>query len=257
MNRQWFGGVIVIMAAASAVVAPSAVVAVGGTSVYINGTKASSRVKMISGVAYVPLADVAKAYSSQVNKRPDGDFDLGPAGGAYQVGKYQGKQGQEVFTGQYRFSVTAVEEARSYTTKYKARQDTIEAESPSNKLVIVSCRIKNGMRTKQSLLMTVGGNYGSPNTALTTQDEQSLPPINWHGDSGTGGVDVMEDLHAPAGINILPGAARNVNLVFLVPKDTQIKDLIFCLTPYDQYSEGDKKKFTDVRISLNPPTGSQ
>ena len=154
--------------------------------------------------------------------------------------------------------VTAVEEAQSYTTKYKANQDTITADNPGNKLVIVSCRVKNGLPTKQSLLVAVGGRYGAPDTALTTQDEQSFPPMNWHGNDSTGGVDVLEDLHAPGGINILPGAARNINLVFLVSKDTKIKDLIFCLTPYDEYSaDPAKRKFTDVRIALNPVGGTQ
>ncbi len=225
--------------------------AAGGNSVYINGTKASDRVRTISGVAYVPLADVAKAYGGQVTKRPDGDWEIGAAGGAYQVGKYQGKIGQEVFTGQYRVSVIKVEEVTSYTTKYKRYPATLTLENPGNKMIVVSCRVKNGLPTKQSLLVSVGGSYGSPNTALTTTDEQSFPPMPWHGDAGTGGVDVFEDLTAPAGINILPGAARNINLVFAIPKDTQPKDLIFCVTPYGEYSKGDKKKFTDVRISLN------
>lgn len=251
MKKQWFGGLVVLSAVASAA-AFAAGSGSGGTSVYINGAKASSQVRMINGTAYVPLVDIAKAYGSQVGKRPDGDYEIGPAGGAYEVGKHRGKLGQEVFTGQFRFSVTRVEETASYTTKYKTRQDTLTTDNPGNKLVVVSCRIKNGVPAKQSLIMTVGGNYGSPDTALTTTDEQSFPPINWHGDSGTGGVDVHEDLHAPTGIDLLPGAARNVNLVFLVPKNTKPKDLIFCLTRYDEWTKGDKKKFTDVRVSLNP-----
>ena len=250
MKTQWFRGATVASVAA---VAAGAVLAAGGTGVYVNGAKASNRVRVISGTPYVPLADVARAYGAQVGRRADGDYEIIPAGGANQVGKYQGKQGQEVFTGQFKFSVVSVQEARTYSTKYKAYPATIEAESASNKLIIVSCRIKNGMPTKQSLIVSVGGKYGSPDTALTTQDEQSIPPINWHGDSGMGGVDVGEDLHAPSGINLLPGAARTINLVFLVGKDIMPKDLIFCLTPYDEWTK-DKKRFTDVRISLNPPT---
>lgn len=245
MNKYLVGGF-------AAVTAATAVFAVsGGTSVYVNGTLASSRVRTISGTAYVPLADVAKAYGGQVSKRPDGDYELGAAGGAYQVGKYTGKIGQEVFTGKFRFSVTKVEETKSYTTKYKARQETLDTENPSQKIVVVSCRIKNGLPTTQKLLMTVGGNYGSPNTALATDDEQSYPPSSWHG-SSEAGIDVHEDDHAPMGAVILPGAARVVNLLFLVPTDAKPKDLIFSLTPYDQYSAGDKKQFTDVRISLTP-----
>jgi hypothetical protein len=245
MNKQWVGGIMVLGVVATAAFAA------GGNSVYINGTKASDRVKTISGVPYVPLADVAKAYGGQVTKRPDGDWEIGASGGAYQVGNFQGKMGQEVFTGQFRVSVTGVQEVQSYTTKYRMNPYTITVENPNNKLVVVTCRIKNGLPTKQSLIMSVGGNYGTPNTALTTTDEQSFPPVVWRGDTSMGGVDVLEDMTTPSGITILPGAARIVNFVFLVAKDIQPKDMIVCLTPYDQWTKGDKKKFTDVRISLN------
>ena len=245
MKHQILGGLI----AATAITATA--FCAGGTAVYVNGTMASSRVKVINGTAYVPLADMAKAYSVQVNKRSDGDFDLGAAGGAYQVGKYQGKIGQEVFTGQYKFSVVSVEEVKSYTTKYRASQETLATENPGQKIVVVACRIKNGTPTTQKLLMTVGGNYGSPNTALTTADEQSFPPSTWHG-SSEAGIDVHEDDRAPVGAIILPGAARLVNLLFMIPTDAKPKDLVFSLTPYDEYAKGDKKKFTDVRIALNP-----
>ncbi len=247
MKKKWMGVFIIVTGVATAAIAA------GGTSVYLNGTKASTRVRMISGAAYVPLADVAKAYDAQVVKRADGDFEIIAAGGANQVGKYQGKIGQEVFTGQYKFSVGSVEEVPSYATKYRTRQDIITTDNPSQKLVVVHCRIKNGTPVRQMLLMTVGGKYGSPNTALTDTDEQSYKPMSWHGNESYGGVDVHEDATAPAGTAIIPGAACNVNLIFLVPKDTKPKDLVFSITPYSEYSKGDQKKFTDVRISLNTP----
>ena len=246
--KHWSIGVGAVVCAAGAAFAA------GGTSVYINGTKASSRVKTISGIAYVPLADVARAYGSQVNKRGDGDFDIVPAGGANQVGKYQGKMGDDVFTGKFRFAVTKVEDTKSYTTKYKTNQETLTAPNSNERIIVVTCRIKNGTPTRQDLLMSVGGRYGSPNTALTTTDEQSLPPSTWHG-SDTAGIDVREDKFAPVGITILPGAARIFNLLFVLPNDTQPKDLIFSVTPYDEYAN-QTKKFTDVRISLNAPTPS-
>ena len=224
--------------------------AAGGSGVYINGTLASKRVRVIEGVAYLPLADVAKATGTQLVKRPDGDFELTVAGGANQVGRFQGKLGEEVFTGQFKVSVLSVEEPTSYTTQYLSRSHKITPESPNQKLVVVHCRLKNGMTTRQKLLMAVGGTYGAPDTALTDTNGQSYAPINWQGNTFSG-VDVHDDEQQPLGTLLLPGAATPVNLVFLVPKDTQPKDLIYCVTLYDQYAKAEKKKFVDVRISLN------
>src|SRR5687767_10535052 len=74
-------------------------------SLRINGQVASNDVRMIGGKAYVPVSDVAKAFGLNVNKI-GGGYELSNEGGAGQLqAKGNGKIGQEVFSGKWRFQV--------------------------------------------------------------------------------------------------------------------------------------------------------
>lgn len=198
---------------------------------------------MINGEAYVPVADVARALGQTVSKRPDG-FAIAAAGGANQLGSRQGKIGDVVFTGEFRFQVLDVQLVPSYTSRFAQRPFTTEATG-AEQLAVVTCRVKNGTKTRQELVYDIG-RYGGPNTALTDTDEHSYLP--WNGGAGLP-YDVHRDEGAPVGAYLLPGAAQDFAIVFSIPQSATPKDLVFSLLKYDDRIDN-VKKAVDVRISL-------
>lgn len=208
-------------------------------SLYINGVAASNDVRIIHGKAYVPLADIARALNMVVVQK-DGRCELTMAGGANQIAnKNTGKLGEEIFTGQWRFKVLGVERVNSYNRKFSERNKIIEAKT-GNELIIVSCRVKNGTKQKDELVFE---EWDGNNTCLTTADEESWRPTDY---------DVRETEYSPVGAEFIPGAAINFNIVFQVPKDTAVKDLIFTALRYNYRASFDQKnvRSTDIRISL-------
>ncbi|HEX8237583.1 MAG TPA: hypothetical protein VF600_16620 [Abditibacteriaceae bacterium] len=67
-----------------------------------NGKVASTSVRVIDGKAYVPLSDVATSLGMAVVKN-GGDYEIKKAGGANQVGNMNGKVGDVLFDGKWRF----------------------------------------------------------------------------------------------------------------------------------------------------------
>lgn len=234
MNHRIFAVGIALSLAATVAIAQ------GGAKLFINGKLVSSKIKVIDGVPYVPVADVAKGQELQLVKRPDG-YSLMPAGGANQLaGKYEGKIGQRLFTGQYGLTVTKVENLPIYKGKYRNLYGDVEADD-QNAVIVVSCTIHNGVKTTQNLV--VDDWKWEPkgfqtNTSLANTNGQSFPVHKW---------DVRWTETAPGGVKLLPGASSDFNLVFKVPKDTVAKDLIFSFLPYDKRTDS---KPLDVRISL-------
>jgi hypothetical protein len=130
-----------------------------GDTLIINGKTASTDVRIIGGSAYVKLADVAKALGMVVTKRADGTYEIAKAGGTNQVqGAVQGKVGDVLFDGRWRFQVLGVQMPDSYTmntpsaepTSYPAdtllfdRTTHVVRAKPGYKLVIVPCRMTGG-----------------------------------------------------------------------------------------------------------------
>jgi hypothetical protein len=226
---------------AGTMLAAFAFAAIAGKQLTINGAVASKDVRVIDGKAFVPVADVAKAFDMTINSTASG-FELIKKGGAGQIANdHVGKIGDEVFTGKWRFQVLEVRTAASYSKKHSGNSYGKDFEAgPNDQLVIADCRIKNGTQKKDELVLE---NWDGMNTALTDDREQSYPPKAY---------DVREAEHSPVGATFLPGAAIEFSIVFVVPKDAKPSSLIFTAMRYDDRAPFDQKKRppTDIRIKL-------
>ena len=210
----------------------------GSLRLVINGNPVMTNVKTIGGQKYVPISAVAKALKMNVYTSGN-TITLRPAGGTFQVAnKLQGKIGEDLFSGKFGFKVLSVQRGASYNFRFVNRyqsEDKVEAEG-NEEIVVVNCRMKNGTKQMDNFAFAVR-DYGM-NTSLTDNDEQSFAPAFY---------DVLADESAPLGKKALPGSSINFSIVFRVPKDTQIKDLVYSVV---RYSERGDKKSTDFRVSL-------
>lgn len=215
--------------------------ATGANKLYLNGKVASRSLRVIDGRSYVPVADVARALGATVAARGDG-YEIVMPGGANQVeGVAQGKIGDEIFTGQWRFQVVNVQEAGDqYKERYYQQLRTIRPKSPAETLLVVNCRLKNGMNKTRTPLVT---ERIPANTALADAAEHSYAPLDYDASQGEG-----DKILSYAGSDLLPGAAMEFALVFSVPRGTVPKALIYSLQAYPD--DVGKDKHTDVRVSL-------
>jgi len=213
-----------------------------GLQLLLNGKVASTGVRVIDGRAYVPVDDVARALGLQVTKTK-GAYLLATAGGANQVqGARQGKIGSELFTGKWRFQVTGVQQAESYVERYYQEKRTIKPRNPGETLIIVTCRLKNGLTKTQSPLVT---ERMPANTALADDLGQSYSPLDYDARQQSDKIGSYE------GAPLLPGAGMDLALLFSVPAGTKAKALVFTLSTYPD-DVGATVHGTDVRISLAP-----
>lgn len=223
--------VILVISLAGAVWAAQA-----AAKLIVNGKVASADVKVIGGRAYAPLGDIAKALGMVVVKK-GGAYELTAAGGTYQVeGSGQGKIGDELFTGKWRFQVLGLREVSQYTERYYEKGNTIQPKGKNDTLIVIDCRIKNALKQTQSPVLT---ERMPINTALADDSGRSYAPIDYDARQA---MDKVQSYEAEA---LLPGAAADFALVFSVPKGTRPKDLVFtCLTYYKPHEA------KDVRVSL-------
>lgn len=208
---------------------------------YLNGKVASSDLRIIDGRSYVPVADVAKALDAQIIKRGDG-YEIATPGGANQVaGVAQGRIGDELFDGKWRFQVVSVEDAgATYQERYYQPLREIKAQGPGDTLIVVNCRLKNGLQKTQSPLVT---EREPGNTALADEQGQSYPPLDYDARQQEG-----DKILSYEGAALLPGAGADFALVFNVPKGTVPKALVYSLQAYPD--DVGKTKHSDVRVSL-------
>ncbi|MBO1438499.1 hypothetical protein [Meiothermus sp. CFH 77666] len=199
----------------------------------LNGQVASTRVIVVQGTAYVPLADVAKALGQTV-VRVQGGYEIRAAGGANQLaGQFQGKVGDQILTGLFRVQIQKVERMESYTTRFDKNNLAIQPRSAEEELVVITASLRNA---KQSGTVAPSLSVNNPgNTALAGADGRSFPPIAYDSPSGT---------NTGGGFTLLPGAALNFAVVFSVPKGTEVKALVLRVGEYGD--TGSK----DVRVSL-------
>jgi hypothetical protein len=222
--------------------AAAAALAQAGRTLVLNGQVASQDVRMIGGRPYVPLADIAKALGQQLVSTPGG-YEITAAGGANQVEGLRGKIGDVLFDGKWRFQVLDVKQTDSYAMKNKSTNDygvynsTAEftdntfRPKPGNSLIVIQCRLKNGVKQNQALWRPNSDTH----TALADDQGQSYPPIAY--DIPEGPPFESQEL--------LPGAALDFAVLFTVPPGTHLKDLVFTLRTIS--SKGD-----EVRVSLAP-----
>ena len=188
---------------------------------YINGALASSRVIQNNGVAYVPIADVAKALNQTVVVKSDG-YAITSAGGANQVAGLNGKIGDKMTNGQVIFSVVKVTRVARYERQFSSGAD--ESPDSDHDLVVVVIRIKNATQKSPWIAVRGGGV-----TALTDKNEHAYKHIY---DDSKGATPTM-----------LPGSAVDFALVYSMSKSEKIGDFIYQIAAYDM-------KETTFRISL-------
>jgi hypothetical protein len=214
-----------------------------GQKLILNGKVASSDVRMIDGSAYVKVTDVARALGMVVVKR-QGGLEITKEGGANQVeGAVQGKTGDVLFDGKWRFQVQSLEAAESYKMKHRATTDfalynavaDYDADTRTftarddRALVVIRCRAINGQESPQSLWLA----NSDTRTALADTKSESYPVI---------GYDIEESAPFKSKA-LLPGAGLEFVALFSVPEGTEVKDLVFTLRTIEDPG-------TDVRVTL-------
>ena len=230
---------------ALALVASAIAIHQTGTLLMMNGKTLSNDVRVINGRSYVPVVDMARALNGKVVKSDAGyeiqteasGGDTGPtAGGGTAIKGTKGSIGQMVMTGKWSFEVVDVTRAASAESQYLPDHKTFTPNGASEELVIIHCKLKNASKsTLKAMLSPIHPH----NTALADDQGQSHQVLAF--DKRSANLD--------EGPNMLPGAITDLAVIFSVPKDTKLKDLVFSLqTAYDDYPDGG----TDVRISLRP-----
>jgi hypothetical protein len=216
-----------------------------GARLIVNGKVASTNVQIINGQAFVSVKDMAKALGMAVVKNADGSYEIKKAGGTYQVGDLNGKVGDVLFDGKWRFQVVNVRAVDSYkmktssepssnlyaTSEWNATTRTLTPKA-GYKLFLVICRVTNGQKTKQTLWTAPSDD--KLRTALADMEGGSHPPIAY---DYTGGPIQTQPL--------VPGASLTFPVLFGAPAATQLKDLIFTLKNNDYSAKGN-----DARVSL-------
>ena len=220
-------------------VAPAA----AGDTLVVNGKTTSADVRTIGGSAYVKFSDVAKALGMVLVKRAGG-YELTKAGGTDQVQAVtQGKVGDVLFDGQWRFQVKSVETPASYLAKYMDdggnalhfdRVTHVVHADSRFKMVVIHCRMTNGQKSVQTFWIGSLPELKIHN-ALTDTEGESYPPDCYDLDGSTAQSKPL-----------LPGAKTDFAILFNVPEATQLKDLVFTLT------NNGSGPSNDVRVSLMP-----
>lgn len=152
LHFRMVGLPIIGLAALTLWAAPAAV----GDTLVVNGKSTLVDVRAVGGSAYVKLSDMAKALGMVLVKR-GGHYELTKAGGTDQVQAVtQGKVGDILFDGYWRFQVKSVEMTDTYTVRkegaglYYDRKDNIIHAKQGKTLVLLNCRMTNGQKSVQT-----------------------------------------------------------------------------------------------------------
>ncbi len=220
------------------VAAAAIVVAQGTKRLYFNGEVASEDVRIINGVAYAPLRDIAKAMGTTVAQRPDGSLEIVRQGGANQVeAKLNGKVGDWLFDGGWRFKVVGFKRVANYKKVNPWYSETEVDGDEQHDLLVIDYVFRNGM--KSAFSMDLGGNL----TSVANEDGSSNPVEN-NDFKYNGGVFYSKPL--------LPGAEMKGALIVKILKTEKPKDLIVEFGGMTGYTDEVKpKEPTVLRISLS------
>lgn len=219
------------------VAAAAIVVAQGTKKLYFNGEVASNDVRIINGVAYAPLRDIAKAMGTTVAQRPDGSLEIVRQGGANQVdAKLNGKVGDWLFDGGWRFKVVSVKRVDSYKLVNPWYSETEVVGDEQHDLVVIDYVFRNGMKAAYN--MDFGGNL----TAVANEDGSSNPVYS---------NDFKYDGSVWFSKSLLPGAEMKGAFIVKILKTEKPKDLIVEFGGLTGYADEVKpKEPTVLRISL-------
>ena len=190
---------------------------------------------------------VAPCLAKTAKPHPARPHPAMPPGGANQVQGLNGKIGDVLFDGYWRFQVLSLEPVSTYTLTVPSSEqdfaryhDTAELDPNTHTFTpkagytffTVKCHVKNGQNRKEQL----DGYLDDPKTALTDDKENSYPPVAY--DMMSKGEWVTREL--------LPGSGEDLTLLFTVPIGTTPKDLVFTLKNWSKHTGH------NVRVSLVP-----
>ena len=236
-------GKVIVATLAVATGAATIAWAAGGPKLIMNGKVASNSVRTFNGKAYVPLADVARAQGMTVVPI-NGGYEIKTAGGATPIAGLRGKVGDTLFDGKWRFTVLSVDKPDVYylknkvTTDYAVYNGVAELDGKQftaregRQLVALKCRISNSRNSTASLWVY----NNDTRTALADDQGESYPPIGYD----------MEESGPYSTKALLPGAKTDFTVLFSVPEDTNLQDLVFTLRTINN-----KDKGNDARVSLD------
>ena len=171
-----------------------------------------------------------------------------PPGGANQVQGLNGKIGDVLFDGHWRFQVVSLDPVSTYTLTvpsseqdYAKYHDTSELDPNTHTFTpktgytffAVKCHVKNGQKSTEQ----IDGYFNDPKTALTDDKENSYPPVAY---------DMMSSKGPWITRELLPGSGEDLTLLFAVPTGTTPKDLVFTLKNWSGHAG------RNVRVSLTP-----
>jgi len=214
------------------------------STIIVNGKATEADVRTIDGSAYVRLSDVARAFGTVVVKHGDGRYELTQAGGANQIGTLTGKVGDTLFDGKWRFTVLSVDtpetyqmttDSEEYDYKGKTSMDIktrLIKPSSGYRLVVIKVRVANAVKERRTLWTAISDDR--IRTAIADTDGSSHPPIAY---DFIGGPTQTEWL--------LPGAQLTFPVIFSIPRDAKLKDLVFTL----KNNQTDDKP-VDVRVAI-------
>ncbi|HEU4752829.1 MAG TPA: hypothetical protein VFU47_06945, partial [Armatimonadota bacterium] len=235
MSRRSVG--LALTSALAGAVLAGVALAQAGSRLYLRGQAISNRVRVIDGVPYAPVADLARATGMTVQRKPDG-YALVAAGGANQVNaRVTGKVGDDLFTGDWRFRVLDVKTTDLYTPRYREDRAPVRPRGAGDVLVVVSCQVKNGHNAKE--LLYFSNSVRVPDQATLTDSKAQSYEATY--------CDVHFDYYN-YGAYALPGASIPFAVVFSVPRDTDVKDLVYRIFRYDD--RGNPARATTVRVGL-------
>ena len=228
---------VTLMAGCSAIA-----LAAAGHTVYYHDQVLTQDAREINGKTYVPLADVARALGGRVAPHGTGVAIVTGSsgssgggqtaeGGANQVNGTQGKVGDWFFDGRWRFRVNSVERMESERANKYSEAGQNKPASAKDTLVVVNCTIKNGHKEAEEPILSKYG-LSTQQTAMTDDQGQSYAPADF---------DVR-------GGNLASGAAKNFAVIFSVPKEAKLKEMIFSIYGYHESTH-----VTHVRVAIPAP----
>jgi len=236
MKKRMATARVILLVTALAVASCMAWALQTGMKLVMNGRTISTDVRMFDGDAYVKVSEVAKALDMVAVKQGD-TYRLTRAGGAYQIRGVTGKMTANIFNGSWLLKVTSAQQAREYRQQYGEDKKQLTPKEAGDILIVIRCRLKNGTKETQEVSFDKD-NAG--NTVLTDDQEHGYVPLAY---------DSRNSRYASA--KMLPGSAHDFVVIFSVPEDVRLKDLIYTvMSSSEDYTR--QEKGMDFRVSLQP-----
>lgn len=193
------------------------------TTVVMDGTTISSRVKTIGGEAWIPVSDLARAKGLQVQSSGN-TINLTTPGGANQVKGTNGKLGEMLFSGKWRLQIDTFSKVKRYTIQNETTTDYSVFNGVANlngqvftaksgfELYVAKCTIKNARKDSAQFDWNPIDNQSS----VANADGSNSP---W----------LVYDIPSPAFVSspILPGSKIDFNICFAVAKGSKPSEIVF------------------------------